>query len=109
MPWACSEGEEAAPDLTVIPSILEFDNTESVQKVYIGSNTSWATSSSREEWCTASIKRKFGNDTVEIKVLENTGYDERTAYVSVNNPEKTVIRTVKIIQRPPEGSSPEDI
>jgi hypothetical protein len=101
LPLACSDDEKAAPDLTVNPSILEFDNTESTQKIYIGSNTSWTTSSDME-WCKASIIQKFGNDTVEIRVIANTGDDERIAYISISNPEKTIIRTVKIIQESPE-------
>jgi hypothetical protein len=94
---ACSDDEKAVPDLTVSQSILEFDSAESIQQIYIDSNTSWATSSD-SEWCTASIKQKFGNDTIEIRVTANTGEDERIAYISINNPEKTIIRTVKVIQ-----------
>jgi hypothetical protein len=94
---ACSDDEKAAPDLTVIPSVLEFDSFKSIKKIHIASNTLWASSSDRQ-WCTASILQKFGNDTVDIKVLENTG-DERIAYISFNNPEKTVIKTVKVIQK----------
>jgi hypothetical protein len=105
---ACSDDEKAVPDLTVNPSILEFDSAESVQKVYVGSNTSWTTSSDTE-WCRASITQKFGNDTVEIRVEANTGDDERIAYISINNQGKTIIRTVKIIQESPEISNPEDI
>jgi hypothetical protein len=94
---ACSDDEQAAPDLTVIPSVLEFDSFESIKKIHIASNTLW-TSSSDQQWCAVSVRQKFGNDTVDIKVSENIG-DERIAYVSFNNPEKTVIKTVKVIQR----------
>ncbi|MDR1886767.1 MAG: leucine-rich repeat domain-containing protein [Prevotellaceae bacterium] len=96
---ACSDNEKAASDLTVIPSLIEFDNTESVQKIHIGSNTAWKTASTAEEWCTVSILQKFGNDTAEIRVVENTAYYERIAYVSFSNPENTIVRTVKVIQK----------
>jgi hypothetical protein len=94
---ACSDDEKAAPDLAVIPSVIEFDNSESTKKIHIVSNTLWA-SLSDQQWCTVSVRQKFGNDTVGIKVSENIG-DERIAYVSFNNPEKTVIKTVKVIQK----------
>jgi hypothetical protein len=94
---ACSDDEKAAPDLTVIPSIIKFDNSELIKKIYIVSNTIWK-SSSDQEWCITSISQKFGNDTVDIKVLENTG-DERIAYISFSNSEKTIIKTVKVIQK----------
>jgi hypothetical protein len=97
--FACSDDEKAAPDLTVNPSLIEFESAESVKKIYIDSNTSWA-SSSDKEWCSVSIIQKFGNDTAEIKVQENIGIEERIAYISFYNPEKTIIVTVKVIQKP---------
>jgi hypothetical protein len=39
-----------------------------------------------------------GNDTVNIEVLENLG-DQRIAYISFSNPGKTIIKTVKVIQK----------
>jgi hypothetical protein len=103
---SCNDDKKTVSDLTVNPSILEFDSIESTQKVYVSSNTSWATSSDKE-WCTASPIQYLGNDTVRIKVLANTGYEERVAYISINNTEKTIIRTVKIIQKPLEPANPE--
>jgi hypothetical protein len=94
---SCNDDDKAAPDLTLIPSIIEFDNIESTKKIYVGSNTAW-TSLSNQDWCTASIRQKFGNDTVDVKVLENPG-NERVAYISFNNPDKTIIKTVKVIQK----------
>ncbi|MDR2383594.1 MAG: BACON domain-containing protein [Prevotellaceae bacterium] len=95
--FSCSDDEKAVLDLSVSPSVLEFDNTKSTKKVFISSNTQWA-SSCEQEWCTASIIQKFGNDTVNIQVSENNG-DERIAYISFSNPEKTLIKTVKVIQK----------
>jgi hypothetical protein len=94
---SCSDDEKAAPELNVIPSFLEFDNIESTQKIYIESNTSWA-SLSDQDWCQVSVFQNIGNDTVDVKVLANTG-NERIAYISFNNPEKTIIKTVKVIQK----------
>ncbi|MDR2027794.1 MAG: hypothetical protein LBQ01_09630 [Prevotellaceae bacterium] len=96
---SCSDNENAAPDLNVNPSIIELDNVESTRKIYVSSNTSWEVSSSDPNWCAISILRKFGNDTVEITVEGNSTYNERIAYISVSNPEKTVIKTVKVIQK----------
>jgi hypothetical protein len=101
---ACGDDEKAVYDLTVNPLFLEFDSIESTQKVYVGSNTSW-TISSDKEWCISLTMQNLGNDTVEIKVLANTGYEERVAYVSINNPEKTIIRTVKVVQKSPEPAN----
>ncbi|MDR1581669.1 MAG: hypothetical protein LBS55_00140 [Prevotellaceae bacterium] len=100
LPVACSEDEKAALDLTVNPSFIEFDNTESTKKIYVSSNTSW-TSSSNRGWCAASVTQKIGDETVDIMVQENTE-DERIAYISFTNVEKTIIKTVKIIQKPAE-------
>jgi Leucine-rich repeat (LRR) protein len=97
--FACNDDEKAAPDLTVNPSLIKFENTKSTGKFYIRSNTLWEISSSNKEWCRVLVEKKFGNDTVEINVEENSGYNERIAYVSISNPEKTVIRTVKVIQK----------
>jgi hypothetical protein len=95
---SCCEDEKSAPELNVIPSIIEFDNTESVKQISIESNTPWA-SSSNQGWCEASIHQQLeGNYTLDVKVSENTG-DERVAYISFNNPEKTVIKTVKVVQK----------
>jgi hypothetical protein len=94
---SCGDEEKAALDLNVNPSVLEFDNTKSTKKIYITSNTQWA-SSCEQEWCTASIIQKSGNDTVDIQVSENSG-DERIAYILFSNPEKTIIKTVKVIQK----------
>jgi hypothetical protein len=88
------------PDLNVNPSILEFDNIKSTKKIYVSSNTSW-TSSHDQEWCTPFAIMQSGNDTVSIEVLENLG-DQRIAYVSFSNLEKTIIKTVKIIQKAKE-------
>ncbi|MDR1594144.1 MAG: BACON domain-containing protein [Prevotellaceae bacterium] len=96
---SCNDDEKAAPDLTVNPAFIEFENAGATEKVYINSNTSWA-SSSDQEWCRASVTRKFGNDTVEIIVEENIGIEERIAYVRFYNPEETIIVTVKVIQNP---------
>jgi hypothetical protein len=93
---SCSEDGKVAPDLNVNPSILEFDNTESTKEIYINSNTAWA-SKCYQEWCSASIIEKFGNNAVNITVKENLG-SKRIAYVSFSNPEKTIIKTVKVIQ-----------
>jgi len=95
---ACKEDEKAALDLSVTPSIIEFTEVESVQKVYITSNSPW-TAASDKDWCSVSILQKFGNDTAEVKVLTNTTYYERIAYISFVNPDKTIIKTVKIIQK----------
>jgi Leucine-rich repeat (LRR) protein len=95
---ACGDTENAAPDLNVIPSIIEFSHTESTRKVYIGSNTSWI-ASSNEEWCVVSRFQNHGNDTLEITVPANTDYYERIAYVAVKNTEETVIKTIKVIQQ----------
>jgi Leucine-rich repeat (LRR) protein len=95
---ACKEDEKAAFDLSITPSIIEFSDTESTQKVYITSNSPWTASSDRD-WCTISILQKFGNDTAEVKVLTNTTYYERIAYISFINPDMTIIKTVKIIQK----------
>jgi hypothetical protein len=105
---SCADDEKAATDLTVNPLILEFDSIESTQKVYVSSNTSWTISSSNEEWCRALTPKKFGSDTVGIKVLPNTSYEERVAYISINNPENTVIRTVKVTQKSLEPANSED-
>ncbi|MDR0724841.1 MAG: BACON domain-containing protein [Prevotellaceae bacterium] len=94
---SCSDDEKAALDLNVTPSVLEFDNTESTKKIYITSNTQWA-SSCEQEWCSVSVIQKSGNDTVDVQVLENSG-DERIAYISFGNPEKTIIKTVKVVQK----------
>jgi hypothetical protein len=99
---SCSDDEKAAPDLTVIPSILEFDNTGSTKKIYLGSNTPWA-SKCDQEWCTVSITQKFGNDTVDVQVSENTG-SERIAYIVFSIPEQTIIKTVKVIQKAKDGN-----
>jgi Leucine-rich repeat (LRR) protein len=96
---ACSDEEKASPYLILTPETLEFEDLESIQKIYIGSNTNWATASSAD-WCSVSIIRKFGSDTAEIKVLRNISYDERIAYVEFANPEKTIVKTVKVIQKP---------
>jgi hypothetical protein len=94
---SCSDDEKAAFELDVIPSTVEFDYTQSIQKIYVGSNTSWS-ALSNQDWCTVFTSRKFGNDTVSIEVSENAG-DERIAYISFNNPENTIIKTVKVIQK----------
>jgi Leucine-rich repeat (LRR) protein len=96
---ACDDDEKAVPDLTVNPSLIEFENIKSTKKFYITSNTLWEISSSNKEWCQSPVEKKFGNDTVEINVEENVGYHDRIAYISVNNPEKTIVRTVKVIQK----------
>jgi hypothetical protein len=103
----CCDNEKAVFDLTVNPQYLEFDSIGSTQKVYVGSNTAWATSSDKE-WCRSSTPQKFGDDTVEITVLANTEHEERVAYISINNPEKTIIRTVKIIQKSREPANSEN-
>jgi hypothetical protein len=95
---SCSDNEKAASDLSVIPSIIEFENVESTRKIYIGSNTAWVAKSNKD-WCTIFTFEKFGNDTIEIKVSENTGYTERIAYISFNNPENTIVKTTKVIQQ----------
>jgi hypothetical protein len=94
---SCDDSEKAVSDLTVNPSIIEFDSVASTKRIYISSNTSWSSSSS-ESWCTSNVLEKFGDDTVNITVSKNTG-DERIAYVSFSNSEKTVIKTVKVIQK----------
>ncbi|MDR0384582.1 MAG: BACON domain-containing protein [Prevotellaceae bacterium] len=108
MSAACSESEEAAPNLAVNESILEFDNPESTQKIYVSSNTPWKTSTS-EEWLTVSIGQYFRSDTLVIMVKENTGVEERSTYISISNMKETIIRTVKITQKPKEETNPQDI
>jgi hypothetical protein len=95
---ACKEDEKAALDLSVTPSIIEFSEAESAQKVYITSNCPWTTSSDKD-WCIVSILQKFGNDTIEVKALTNNTYYERIAYISIVSPDKSIIKTVKIIQK----------
>jgi hypothetical protein len=104
---SCSNDEKAVSDLTVNPLILEFDNIESTQNIYIGSNTAW-TISSDQEWCQPSMTGKYKDVPVEIRVQANTSYEERIAYISINNLEKTIIRTVKIIQKSLEPVNPEN-
>jgi hypothetical protein len=99
LPMACSEDEKAVLELSVNPSVLEFDNTES-QKIHIVSNTSWSLSSN-QTWCILSMQDNIGNETVDVMVRENIG-DERIAYISLSNAEKTIIRTVKVIQKSQE-------
>jgi hypothetical protein len=94
---SCSDDEKAAPELDVIPPVIEFNYTQSIQTINVGSNTSW-TSSSNQDWCEVLTIQKFGNATVDIRVLENIG-DERIAYISFNNPDNTIIKTVKVIQK----------
>ncbi|MDR0384445.1 MAG: BACON domain-containing protein [Prevotellaceae bacterium] len=112
---ACGGDEKAISDLTVNPSSIEFDSIESTAKVYVASNTSWkieiiyadpdtSCKSANRDWCTASILQKFGNDSVEIRAAKNTGDCERIAYVTVYNPEKTIIVTVKVIQKHGTGN-----
>jgi hypothetical protein len=101
--FACGNDEKGAYELTVNPSFIEHDSTESIKKVYVVSNTPWEAVSD-QSWCEVQTIRKFGNDTVAIKVFENTGFDERIAYVSFGNPEKSIIATVKIIQKPRIGN-----
>jgi Leucine-rich repeat (LRR) protein len=96
---ACNDDEKSVPDLTVNPSLIEFENIKSTKKIYITSNTSWEVSSSNKEWCKSPVEAKFGNDTLEINVEENTGYHDRIAYISVKNPDTTIVRTVKVIQK----------
>ncbi|MDR3245857.1 MAG: leucine-rich repeat domain-containing protein [Prevotellaceae bacterium] len=95
---ACNDDEKAALDLSVTPSIIEFENVESTKKVYVASNDFWS-ASSNEEWCIAMVVQASKNDSVGIKVVENTSYYERIAYVSFENKDKTIIKTVKVIQK----------
>jgi hypothetical protein len=101
---ACNKDEKAVPYLTVNPSIIVFETTGSIQKIDIISNTSWKDSLSNNEWCEVWSKQnvKYPH-TMEIKVSENTGYKERIAYVTIENPDKTIIKTVKIIQKALDG------
>jgi Leucine-rich repeat (LRR) protein len=95
--FACNDNEKAAPKLNLNPTVLELEHTESNRTIYVESNVTWA-AESNSEWCKVATFNKFGNDSVEIKVMANTTYDTRIAYIAFNNPEKTVIQTLKIIQ-----------
>ena len=94
---ACTTSENAVPDLTVGLAIVEFGDAESSQKVFVESNTSWSSQCS-QDWSKASIIQKFGSDTVEISVKANLSTDERIAYISFEVTDKTILKTVKIIQ-----------
>ena len=101
---ACSDDENAATDLKVTLETRNVTDAESRFKVFITSNTSWKVSST-ESWCTPLTLEKFGNDSLEIKVLQNDTYDERIAYVSVQAGDNTIITTVKVIQNPIGGNA----
>jgi hypothetical protein len=95
---ACDDNESAVPDLSVIPSTVEFSHAGSIQKIHIGSNVSWI-ASSNQDWCVASTFQGLGDNTLDITVPENTTYYERIAYVSIKNRDETVIKTIKVIQK----------
>jgi len=95
---ACTKDKEAALDLRLSVDVLMFQDIESKQKIYVSSNTSWV-SSSDKNWCVASVIQQLGNDSVEIRVQANTTFDERTAYIKFENAEKTIIRTIKVVQK----------
>ena len=94
---ACSTSENAAPDLSLAMATVEFGDGEASQKIFVESNTAW-TSLPSADWCKASIIQKFGSDTVEISVKINPSPDARQAYIAFTVADKTVMKTVKIIQ-----------
>ena len=88
--FASCSNDPIVPEVTVEPNMenyftknLDFDSSAGEKTFSFNSNVEWAISvahtMSGEAWCTVTPSSgKEGNNTIKIKVLENTGYDNRT-------------------------------
>ena len=109
---SCSDGEneiislqtqiDIATDSGIISNELFFDATEGEQSIYFSVNTNWTLSvvSTTDDatWCKASVTSGGkGTATVTFTVDENTGYDVRSALITINA--KSINQTFTIIQK----------
>jgi len=91
------------PELELSLSSLEFPSRAGNKALNVTSNTRWSAScESVGNWCTVTPSSASGNGTVMVSVLENNGYDERSATVTITA--GALSKTVNIRQFPlPSG------
>ncbi|MDR0559756.1 MAG: hypothetical protein LBG92_06270 [Prevotellaceae bacterium] len=95
---ACSSEQKEIHYLNVNPETVELSENETVIKIQVSSSTSW-TATGSNDWYKLSMTQSVNNETVEVKINENSASEARVAYISFSADYNKIIKTVKIIQR----------
>lgn len=93
---------QVTDNITISNSPLNFNEDAGEAVLSFSSNKEWTISVSStandENWCTVTpTKGEAGNNEVQIKVTENTGYDDRNVSLTIQagNASETVVVTQK--------------